>query len=391
MTRPAAKIGALFAILLALLLLAACAVPEFTAPELTTPEETGDGWAAGTLAEAGLDEAPLREALRKIEAGDYPALHSLLIVKDGRLVLEAYFPGHAWVYDAEHFQGPAVAFDRDTPHTIMSVTKAVTAAAAGTAVEQGAINSVQDPIFDYFPAYDHLRTPQKEAITIEHLLTMSSGLAWNEWEYPLSDVRNDLIQLWLTDDPVAYILSKPLAHNPGSSWYYSGGDVILLGEIIQQATGRLLDQYAAEHLMAPLGITDYEWDFINADTVHASGDLMLRPRDMAKFGYLLLNNGRWGDTQVLTEDWVTRTSAAYIDTPNTGEGQRYGYQWWHMTFPTEDGPIHALHRSGWGGQELYLFPDQDMMVAMTGGSYETTSPGRDIIANHILPALQNDQ
>ena len=375
------RIALLFALLL---LITACSGEQFEAPATAV-----DGWQTGSLDEVGLDEVPVAQALRRIRSGEYEDVHSLLIVKDGHLVLEEYFPGHVWSYNAEHFEGPYAEFDRDTPHTIMSVTKAFTSAAVGIAVEQGAIGSEQDPVFHYFPAYEELRTAEKEALTIEHLLTMSSGLLWNEWEYPLSDARNDLIQLWIVDDPVGYILSKPLAHEPGSSWYYSGGDVILLSEIIQEATGQRFDQYANEQLLAPLGISDYEWDFIDEDTVHASGDLMLRPRDMAKLGYLLLNNGRWQGEQILSEEWVEKTTAAYIDSPGTDQGRQYGYQWWLMTFPGPNGPVKALHRSGWGGQELYLFPDLDMLVAMTGGSYEDQPPTNDIIANHIIPAVQH--
>ena len=375
------------ALLTALLLLCtACAANQVRTPVTAVDD---DGWPVGTLEEVGLDEEPISEVLQRIGSGEYEDVHSLLIAKDSRLVLEEYFPGYVWNYGAEHFRGPHAEFDRDTPHTIMSVTKAFTSAAVGIAVEQGAIGSEQDPVFDYFPAYQELRTPEKEALTIEHLLTMSSGLSWNEWEYPLSDTRNDLIQLWIVDDPVRYILSKPLVHAPGSSWYYSGGDVILLSEIIQQATGQRFDQYASEQLLTPLGITKYEWDFIDEDTVHASGDLMLRPRDMAKLGYLLLNDGRWGEEQILSEEWVEKTMGSYIDSPGTDQGQQYGYQWWHMTFPGENGPVRALHRSGWGGQELYLFPDLDMLVAMTGGSYEEQPPTNEIIAQHILPAIDH--
>jgi CubicO group peptidase (beta-lactamase class C family) len=366
-----------------LLLSTACTTYEFQ-----VPPDTVDGWETGTLDEVGLDEKPIAQALQRVDDGTYADVHSLLIVKDGLLVVEAYFPGYAWQYDAEQFHGPHTEFDRDTPHTIMSVTKAATSAAVGIAIEQGAIGGEQDAVFDYFPAYQHLRTPEKETLTIEHLLTMTSGLEWNEWEYPLSDTRNDLIQLWIVDDAVHYVLAKPLAHEPGSSWYYSGGDVILLGEIIQEATGQLMDQYAAEQLFAPLGITEYEWDFIDADTVHASGDLMLRPRDMTKLGYLLLNDGRWQGEQILSADWVEKTTAVYIDTPAPGNGDEYGYQWWHMTFPSEAGPVEALHRSGWGGQDLYLFPELDMLVAMTGGNYEKQPPNNDIVANHIIPAVQ---
>jgi CubicO group peptidase (beta-lactamase class C family) len=377
------RLGRSTLLLTLFLLLTACTTYEYQPPATTSA-----GWPAGTLDEVGLDEKPIAQAVQRIQNGDYPNVHSLLIVKDDRLVFEEYFPGHVWQYDAEHFQGPYAEFDRDTLHTIMSVTKAFTSAIAGIAVEQEAIGSEQDPIFDYFPDYQHLRTPEKEALRIEHLLTMTSGLAWNEWEYPLSDTRNDLIQLWIVDDPVQYILDKPLAHEPGSSWYYSGGDVILLGEIIQEATGQRMDQYAAEQLLEPLGITEYEWDFIDEDTVHASGDLMLRPRDMAKLGYLLLNDGQWQGEQILSADWVEKTTGTYIDTPAPGNGEQYGYQWWHMTFPSSAGPIAALHRSGWGGQDLYLFPSLDMLVAMTGGNYEGITPNNDIVAQHIIPAVQ---
>jgi CubicO group peptidase (beta-lactamase class C family) len=372
-------------ILLAALLLlsAACRANEFQ-----VPPNTADGWQVGTLDEVGLDEKPIAQALQRIDSGRYADVHSLLIVKDGLLVVEEYFPGHAWRYDAEHFQGPYTEFDRDTLHTIMSVTKAFTSAVVGIAVEQEAIGSEQDPVFDYFPEYQQLRTPQKEALTVEHLLTMTSGLQWNEWEYPLSDTRNDLIQLWIVDDPVHYILDKPLVREPGSSWYYSGGDVILLGEIIQESTGQLISQYAAEQFFEPLGITEYEWHFIDPDTVHASGDLMLRPRDMAKLGYVLLNHGQWQEEQILSPDWVEKTTSSYIDTPAPGNGEEYGYQWWHMTFPSEAGPVETLHRSGWGGQDLYLFPDLDLLVAMTGGNYEEQSPNNDIVTQHIIPAVQ---
>jgi CubicO group peptidase (beta-lactamase class C family) len=374
-------------VLIAFLLLStAC-----TTYDYLPPEATGDGWSTGTLEEVGLEEEPLAQAVQSIQSGEYEDVHSLLIVKDGRLVFEEYFPGHIWEYDAEHFQGPYAEFDRDTLHTIMSVTKAFTSAAVGIAVEQGEIRSEQNPVFDYFPAYQQLRTPEKEAITVEHLLTMSSGLEWNEWEYPLSDTRNDLIQLWIVDDPVEYILDKPLTHEPGSYWYYSGGDVNLLGEIVQEATGQRFDEYATEHLFDPLGITEYEWDFIDEDIVYVSGNLMLRPRDMAKLGYLLLNDGRWQDEQILSPEWVQKTTGSYIPTDSPGEGESYGYQWWHMTFPTDTGPVKALHRSGWGGQELYLFPSLDLLVAMTGGSYEDSPPSSDIITHHVLPAVQSLQ
>jgi CubicO group peptidase (beta-lactamase class C family) len=109
---------------------------------------------------------------------------------------------------------------------------------------------------------------------------------------------------------------------------------------------------------------------------------------MAKLGYLLLNDGRWQGEQILSADWVEKTTAVYIDTPAPGNGDEYRYQWWHMTFPSDAGPVEALHRSGWGGQALYLFPSLDMLVTLIGGNYEKQPPNNDIVAQHIIPAVQ---
>lgn len=355
--------------------------------EYQVPVETGDGWETASLAEVELDENRLSQAVKNIENGRYPRVHSLLIVKDGKLVFEEYWDGHAWQYDADGFEGPMVAFDQESRHTIMSITKAFTSALIGLAIDEGAIPDEQTPVFDFFPQYDDLQTPEKQAITLEHLLTMTSGLEWNEAEYTYSEVENDLIQLFIVEDPVEYILAKPLTHRPGSYWYYSGGDVNLLGEVIQEATGQRMDEYAIEHLFALLGITSYEWDFINPDTVHASGNLMLRPRDMAKFGALLLNEGTWQGEQIIPAEWIAKTKIPYITTPWPDQGEYYGYQWWLKEYRYGDQVTTALHRTGWGGQAIAVFDELDMVVVFTGGNYEDPSPHNEILMRHILPAV----
>jgi len=374
----------IFMLLALTLLLSSCGQPYV----YQVPAETGDGWETVSLEEVGISERPIAKAVERIRGKTYPNVHSLLIVKDGKLVFEEYFGGYEWVYESDRFQGPYKEFDQDSLHTIMSVTKAFTSALVGITVAQGFIANEHEKVFDYFPEYAHLRDERKNDITLEHLLTMTSGLEWNEWEYSLSDTRNDLIQLFIVNDPIAYILAKPVVHQPGTYWYYSGGDVNLLGEIIRKATGMRMDDFAAQYLFSPLGITEYEWDFINPDVVHASGNLKLRPRDMAKFGYLILNDGVWQGERILSQAWVDKTKAAYISSPAPDHGERYGYQWWLKTFPYGSGTVEALHRSGWGGQAIYLFPSLDMVIVFTGGNYVGEIPNNEIITRHILPAVQ---
>jgi CubicO group peptidase (beta-lactamase class C family) len=122
--------------------------------------------------------------------------------------------------------------------------------------------------------------------------------------------------------------------------------------------------------------------------VHASGNLKLRPRNVAKFGYLILNDGVWQGERILSQAWVDKTKTAYISSPAPDHGERYGYHWWLKTFPYGSGTVEALHRSGWGGQAIYLLPSLDMMIVFTGGNYVGEIPNNEIITRYILPAAR---
>jgi len=184
----------------------------------------------------------------------------------------------------------------------------VTAALAGITIDRGLIEDDQRGVAAFFPEYSHLFDDQKRKITIEHLLTMSSGLEWNEWDKPLTSRENDLIQLFVVSDPVEYILGKPVVHEAGAYWYYSGGDVNLLGVLFHHATGYRIDSFSAEYLFGPLGISVFEWQQLNPQIVYASGELYLRPRDLAKFGYLFLNEGVSNGTRVILTNWIENRS-----------------------------------------------------------------------------------
>lgn len=374
----------LIAILLCVLSVAACL------PKLETPAQTADGWRTGSLEETGIDEKTLARLVARIEGNRIPNIHGILIAKGDKLVFERYFEGHKFAYNEKLFLGEPVRFDASTVHNTMSITKAVTAATVGIAIDQGLISSERLAVWSFFPEYAHLFDERKRKITIHHLLSMSSGLQWNEWEVSLASTENDLIQLFIVADPIGYILAKPSTQEPGSHWCYSGGDVNLLGAVFQRATGRRIDAFSAQYLFAPLGISVFQWSYLKPDLLYASGELYLRPRDLAKFGYLFIHDGVWNGKRVISSEWIAKTLSPHISTAGRSkDGEDFGYQWWLKSFSWENRPIRAYIRSGWGGQAIILFPEIDMLVVFTGGNYVDPDPVLDLVREYLLPAIQN--
>jgi len=374
----------LIAVLLCVFSVTACL------PKLEVPEQSTDGWRAGSLEEAGIEKKTLARLVARIERNRIPNIHGILIAKGDKLVFERYFPGHRFAYEEDLFHGELVHYDASTAHNTMSITKAVTAATVGIAIDQGLISSERVAIASFFPEYAHLFDERKRKISINYLLSMSSGLQWNEWEVPLASTKNDLIQLFIVTDPIGFILAKPSAHDPGSYWYYSGGDVNLLGEVFKRATGRRIDDFSAEYLFAPLGISVFQWSYLKPDLLYASGELFLRPRDLAKFGYLFLNDGVWNGKRVISSEWIAKTLTPQISTDGRSkDGEAYGYQWWLKSFSRANKPIRAYIRSGWGGQAIVLLPEFDMLVVSTGGNYVDPDPVLDLVREYLLPAIQN--
>ena len=367
-------------VLLCATLLVSCAPARLS----DVPKQTGDGWQTASPDEVGVSKEKIDQAVALINDGTYQNVHSILIVKDGKLVFEEYFDGYVFDYNGDEYRGEFTEFGIDTTHNLASVTKSVTSALVGIAIDQGLIEGVDERMFAFFPEYASLNDEEKDAITLYHLLTMTSGLEWNEADLSYGNTRNDLIQLFIVSDPKEYILAKPVVSEPGTEWYYNGGGTNLLGEVIREASGLRMDDFAEENLFAPLDITNYEWDYINSDTVHASGNLRLRPRDMAKFGYLFLNGGVWNGEQVISEEWVEESTKDHAS-PSWADG--YGYQWWLETYRSGATSIDSFYAAGWGGQRITVFPSLDMVVVFTGGNYVEGEPVDEIISRHILPAV----
>ena len=235
----------------------------------------------------------------------------MLIFKDGKLVFEEYFKGHKFKYDTTNHHGELVTWDGTMLHNIMSVTKSITSACIGIAVDHGFIESVHQSIFDYLPDHQHLKKDGKDKITIEHLLTMTSGLEWNEWALPYSNLKNDVVMMALVEDPVTYVLNKSLIGEPGKSFKYAGGCNILLGEILKNATNMNIDEFSGTYLFEPLGIDPYYWAQYKNGVIDAAGSIRITPRDMAKIGVTFLNRGDWNGTQIISEEWVDKSANSF--------------------------------------------------------------------------------
>ncbi|UCC84183.1 MAG: serine hydrolase [Gemmatimonadota bacterium] len=350
--------------------------PLFSSFVYEIPEQTDDGLVTGHLSDYGFDLGTVTSLGNRILDGTYVNIHSVLIVKDGVLVLDEYFPGRG-------YNRPYTDWDKHVLHSMHSVTKSYTSALIGIAIDQGQIASVDDKISTYLPEYaDVFEGSERDSIRIKHLLSMTAGLYWDEWTYPYDDIRNTHVALASSSDPVRYALELPVVAAPGEVFQYNSGMSITLGRIVHNASGLTTDRFAEQYLFEPLGITDYYWYSYPDGTFQTGGGLWLRSRDMAKFGLLYLNGGRWGDQQVVSEGWVVESVEQHA--PGIG----YGYQWWLGYYGVGGQVIDAYSARGRGGQFIFVLPEADLVVVFTGwNDNELANQAFEMLREYVLAAL----
>src|SRR5262245_1922767 len=255
-----------------------------------TPVQASSDWPTSTLEAEHLDAARLGDLAMRIRRGDYGRITSVLVARRGRLVLEEYFNG----------------WSPNQPHTMQSVTKSVVSLLTGIAGASGLPGNA--PVTSFFPGYAPIANldGRKAAMTIRDLLTMRTGLDWSEDPYNGSPLQrlNDCRCDW-----IRFVLDWPMRDQPGTRWEYVSGGVILLGAIIAAATGARLDQFAQSRLFGPLGVSGATWVQGAPDGLpHGGGGLFLRPRDAAKIGQLVLDQGRWQGRQIVSSSWIQEST-----------------------------------------------------------------------------------
>ena len=301
------------------------------------------GWLLSTPESQGMDSTPLAEALAFARQREIN-IHSLLIVRNGFLVLDAYF------YPYRH--GPS--------HDVASVTKSITSVLVGIAIDRGYLRGADQPVLDTFPGRSVQNLDdQKRSLTLAHLLTMTSGL-----DCRYEPAEPTLREMMHSPEWVSFMLDLPMVAKPGSEFVYCSGGFHLLSGIINQTTGQSAFEFARAGLFGPLGIKDVSWPSGPQGVSRGWGDLRMQPQDMAKIGYLFLKQGRWNAGQVLSPTWVSKSTQPLIEL--RGGEQSYGYGWW--VYPKRNPMIYeALGR---GGQRISVCPEKNLVAVLTGGGFE---------------------
>lgn len=304
----------------------------------------------------------LAERLKEaIAAGRAHDLHGVVAIHHGDVVLEHYGTGEDWSWNESL---GVVTFGPETLHDIRSVSKSVVGLLYGVALGEGIVPEPSEPLLPHFPEYADLAAdPQRRRLTVEHALTMTLGLQWNE-DLPYTSPDNSEIAMELAPDRYRYVLERPIAADPGTRWHYCGGATALLGKLIAKGSGRPFDAYANERLFEPLDIESFEWMRGQDGDASAASGLRLTPRDLASIGRLVLAGG--GD--LVPKTWLERALAAHL---TIEEGFDYGYQWYVGAASTPDARAHRwVGGIGNGGQRLFVFPDLDLVVAIAAGAYD---------------------
>jgi CubicO group peptidase (beta-lactamase class C family) len=343
----------------------------FEEPDLyytyTIPPNLSDGLEVSNLQQEGVKESLIVQMTNQINVDFYKNIHSVVIVKNNKLVYENYFNG----------------YDREMLHNLYSASKSFTSALTGIAIDKGLIADTNVKVLPYFPEYAPFEndSPEKQNITIRDLLTMTSGLACNDWDQ--SSPGNEST-LYKKKDILRYLWDLPLIDTPGTNTSYCSGGVITLSNIITKSTGQNYTDFARSSILDPLGIVHYTWNYREDNRTDRPDQIYLRPRDMAKFGMLFLNEGKWQNQQLISKEWV---NASFQPKVKLG-GVDYGYLWWIRTGTINNSTTHIYSAMGNGGQFIFIIPALHMVVAMTGGNLDSayTSQGWAILSDYIIPA-----
>jgi len=347
------------------------------------PPQLNDQIESGSLIGVSMDAQIIQNLMDKVYRDKYREIHSILIYKNGKLVVEEYLFGNNDTINFEnnvtvdHRPAP-IQWSRKEKHYVASVNKALTSLIVGIALDQNNV-SISSKISNYLPDYaSHFSNSNKAAVDFEDCLTMTAGFQWDEWG------DTDLSRLWKTNDFGQFVLNRSNA-GPGSEWRYNSALPNLMLKAVDHMVDGDVRTWADNQFYSKLGIIDYTWQSQPDGFPEGSARMYLRSRDMLKIGITLLNDGKWQGDQVIPADWVNEISQVKVRTPVSGD---YSYHFWIRNL---DG-IEYLSAEGDGGNYINIFPEQDMVIVITQGLYLLwplyVTQSDDIMKNYIFPAIR---
>ncbi len=323
----------------------------------------GREWKLGNPADHGIDRDEFTPILDSAANGMYGDMDCLIVVKGGHLLFEEYF-GES---------------DRQAPMSVSEITGSFVSALIGIALERGDLKSIDQPIAGLLPDYDTLLTSDtaKGTIRLRDLLTMTSGLQWNQSTFVLDSGGTDWSRAMTARDPVGDLLRRPLVAEPGTTFNESTGNTMLLTAILARATGTPVTSYGAEHLLKPIGIdSGYYWS-ASVNAMDTAVGLILHPRHLARFGLLYARGGQWHGKQVVPRAWVDSSLAPNVivqpmNEPDSGGFMAQGYHWWCAQWPGVWKhsllPQGVVMTANWRGEYVIILPDHDVVVVAVAGS-----------------------
>ncbi len=374
-------------------------------------ELLNDFFVNSTFEIEGLRKEPIDVLLKEVDEGKYGNVDRIFLVKNGKLVLDTLFRNDykkiskgksspigcgyntcqdSTVFGEFNYYHPLwhpYYKDREV-HTLQSITKSISSLLIGIAIDQGKIPSTDVPILDYLTDYDlsKVEDPLYKA-TLEHLLKMKLGMEWHEIGTPDTDPSNTTFMLEKSDDWIQYTLNQPMDTLPDTKWIYNSGGSQLMSVIIKKTTGLHLDEYAEKYLFEPLGIENYHWKKSPTGFPDALGGLYLEAEDLAKIGLLILKKGNWNGKQIVSTQWVEKSTSRLSDTTQVLDFG-YGFQWWR---PDKDG-TDVIAGFGHGGQSLIIIPEFDLVAVTFSWNVfdEEVDDIRISIISHLIAANKSN-
>jgi CubicO group peptidase (beta-lactamase class C family) len=339
-------------------------------------------WPASTPEAEGIIKDSLLAFETDITSGKYGYVDGMVIIRNGKLIYQK-----SWKYDYDKIYGdnakkasvlnpldPGGPYNYYNPwwhpfyhrgelHSLQSVSKTITSIIIGIAVSRTEFPDLSKTVLSFFDTSKVKNIDdRKRRMTIQHLLTMTAGFDWNEGTLPYTDPANDCGIMEASFDWVRYVIDEPMAYEPGQTFAYNSGATQILSYIFRKATGKDIEEYAAQNLFTPLGIKDFYWKRTPTGLADTEGGLYLKPSDLAKVFYLWLQNGNWNGSQLVTPDWVKASVAPFI---TIGTGVKYGYKWWLHEYGGSNQQL-AWCGSGFGGQIPVIIPEYNIVAVFTG-------------------------